>query len=145
MSLEYEVWCEEEPEFPRFVRVTTLIMRSVFMLGQYENSCTVDERGMARIDWCDSAFCLASKMGPEFAEVPGRWTLPAEAGSRGGEVHELLSIAVVVSAGIVHSGVVVDETGRLGARNISPLDILARVAGPDAVGGRELLDRLRVD
>ncbi|WP_370948546.1 hypothetical protein AB5J62_13465 [Amycolatopsis sp. cg5] len=143
MSLEYEAWCAEEPDLSRVARVTTLIMRSVFMLGEHETRCTLEERDSARFDWGDSVFCLVSKTGPDFAEDPRCWTLFAESGSRGEEVHELLSLAVVVSAGVAHDGVVVDETGRLANRKIRPMDLIGRVTRAEAPSAGELLRQLR--
>ncbi|ANN19213.1 hypothetical protein SD37_28745 [Amycolatopsis orientalis] len=76
-------------------------------------------------------------MGPEYAEIPGRWSVFAAAHSRGVELDELLSLVIVIAAGVVHGGPVVDESGRLKQRVNESGELMLKMVRSGRTGARE--------
>ena len=138
MSLEYEAWCPEEPKLAPVTRVASLVMRAALAVDQIE--VVPSQPGeLWRFDWGGAAFAQVSVMGPQYAEIPGWWTLWAEQGERGGKLHALLSLVIVASAAVVYGGIVVDETGRLRERKNDPFDVILSLLRSGKRGHEDLL------
>jgi hypothetical protein len=143
MSLDYEAWCEGEPDLPAIARTSTLIMRT--LLGVDNTAVTpVEDEGAWTLHWGSAAFAQVLVSGPEYAEISGRWTLTAEQGHRGAKLDELLALVVVAAAALT-GGDVVDENGRLPDRVNEPQDLLLRGLRAGTVGPDELVRQMRAD
>ena len=146
MSLEYEAWCEQEPDLAVIARTAALLMSLLLDVG--DRVVGVEEGGKVRqvrqLSWGDSSFVLVDILGPEFAEVDGRWTLTAEMGRRGEALDELLSLVVVAAAATVHGGEVVDEPRRLRRRIMSPVELVLALSRLRTRDPRSLVNGVKV-
>ncbi|MEQ0558873.1 hypothetical protein ABJI51_07310 [Amycolatopsis sp. NEAU-NG30] len=143
MSLEYEAWCVSRPDVLVVSRTSSLLMKLV--LGVDDRIVVPEKIGeLWRLTWGVSVFAQVDIMGPELAEIPGRWTLSAAMGRRGESFDELLSLIVVAAAATVYGGEVVDESRRLPSRQVDPARLVLMLArsGKRDPGGLLRLSRL---
>ncbi|MFJ7218017.1 hypothetical protein [Amycolatopsis sp. NPDC098790] len=145
MSLDYEAWCEGEPDLPAIARTSTLIMRTLLGVDNTAVTPVGEDDRFWTLHWGSAAFAQVIVSGPEHAEVPGRWSLTAEQGHRGVKLDELLALVVVAAAALTRGGDVVDEAGRLPDRVNEPQALLLRALRAGPVGPDELVRRLRAD
>jgi hypothetical protein len=143
MSLEYEAWCTSEPDVAAVARTASLVMS--FLLD-IDDRAVVAKKDVKLWDlyWGDSVFVVVDVMGPEFAEIAGRWSLTAETGRRGEALDELLSLVVVAAAATVHGGEVVDEPYRLSKRIMDPKELVLALARVGSRDPRSLVNGVRV-
>ncbi|MBE1573093.1 hypothetical protein ACFORH_30825 [Amycolatopsis roodepoortensis] len=127
MAIDYEAWCAEEPRVASVARVATVTMRLLLGVDNIEIVVTGEAELTWSFSWGSAAGARVMVMGPEYAEIPGRWSVFAAADSRGVDLDELLSLMIVIAAGVVHGGEVVDESGRLAQRVNEPGELMLKV------------------
>ncbi|MFI5564282.1 hypothetical protein ACIA2T_33745 [Amycolatopsis japonica] len=127
MALDYEAWCADEPRMTSVARVATVTMRLLLDVDNIDIVVTAEPERIWRFDWGSAGGAQVMIMGPEYAEIPGRWSVFAAARARGMKLDELLSLVIVIAAGVVHGGEVVDESGRLAQRVNAPGELMLKL------------------